>query len=83
MIDTDVIARAPVELNRAGFGDLLATYTAPADWRLAQLVGQDDSYSPFAVELARAHVDAVLDQRRRHPPRRPRGARAPQRRARR
>jgi glycerol-1-phosphate dehydrogenase [NAD(P)+] len=62
IIDSDVIARAPVELNRAGFGDLLATYTAPADWRLAQLVGQDDSYSPFAVELARAHVDAVLDR---------------------
>ena len=61
VIDSDVIARAPVELNRAGFGDLLATYTAPADWRLAQVVGQDDSYSPFAVELARAHVDAVLD----------------------
>jgi glycerol-1-phosphate dehydrogenase [NAD(P)+] len=61
VIDSDVIARAPVELNRAGFGDLLATYTAPADWRLAQLVGQDDSYSPFAVELARAHVDAVLE----------------------
>jgi glycerol-1-phosphate dehydrogenase [NAD(P)+] len=62
LIDSDVIARAPVELNRAGFGDLLATYTAPADWRLAQLVGQDDSYSPFAVGLARAHVDRVLDQ---------------------
>jgi glycerol-1-phosphate dehydrogenase [NAD(P)+] len=61
VIDSDVIARAPVELNRAGFGDLLATYTAPADWRLAQLVGQDDSYSPFAVGLARAHVDAVLE----------------------
>ena len=61
LIDSDVIARAPVELNRAGFGDLLATYTAPADWRLAQFVGQDDSYSPFAVGLARAHVDAVLD----------------------
>jgi glycerol-1-phosphate dehydrogenase [NAD(P)+] len=62
LIDSDVIARAPVELNRAGLGDLLATYTAPADWRLAQLVGQDDSYSPFAVELARAHVDRVLEQ---------------------
>jgi glycerol-1-phosphate dehydrogenase [NAD(P)+] len=62
LIDSDVIARAPVELNRAGFGDLLATYTAPADWRLAQLVGQDDSYSPFVVELARAHVDTVLDR---------------------
>lgn len=62
VIDIDVIARAPVELNRAGFGDLLATYTAPADWRLAKLVGQDDSYSPFAVNLARGHVDRVLEE---------------------
>jgi glycerol-1-phosphate dehydrogenase [NAD(P)+] len=61
VIDSDVVARAPVELNRAGLGDLLATYTAPADWLLARLVGQDDRYSPFAVGLARAHVDAVLD----------------------
>ena len=62
LIDRDVIARAPVELNRAGLGDLLATYTAPADWLLARLVGQDDSYSPFAVSLARGHVDAVLER---------------------
>ncbi len=61
LIDRDVIARAPVELNRAGLGDLLATYTAPADWRLAQLVGQDDSYSEYAVSLARDHVDTVLE----------------------
>ncbi len=62
LIDSDVVARAPVELNRAGLGDLLATYTAPADWLLARLVGQDDSYSPFAVGLARSHVDGVLDR---------------------
>jgi len=60
VIDTEVIRRAPAELNRAGLGDLLATYTAPADWRLAQLVGSDDSYSPFAVSLAREHVDGVI-----------------------
>jgi glycerol-1-phosphate dehydrogenase [NAD(P)+] len=61
LIDTDVIARAPVELNRAGLGDLLATYTGPADWLLARLVGQDPSYSTAAVAVARSHVDAVLD----------------------
>jgi glycerol-1-phosphate dehydrogenase [NAD(P)+] len=61
LIDTEVVARAPAELNRAGLGDLLATYTAPADWLLARLVGQDDSYSPAVVALARSHVDAVLD----------------------
>jgi glycerol-1-phosphate dehydrogenase [NAD(P)+] len=62
LIDSDVISRAPVELNRAGLGDLLATYTAPADWLLARFVGQDDSYSPFAVALSRSHVDTVLDR---------------------
>ncbi len=68
LIDTDVIARAPAELNRAGLGDLLATYTAPADWMLARLVGQDDSYSPAVVALARDHVDAVLRCARGHRP---------------
>jgi glycerol-1-phosphate dehydrogenase [NAD(P)+] len=60
LIDTDVVARAPVELNRAGVGDLLATYIAPADWLLARLVGQDDSYSAAVAGLGRAHADVVL-----------------------
>jgi len=62
VIDTDVVGRAPARLNRAGLGDLLATFTAPADWRLASFVGQDDSYSPAVVALAREHVDPVLDR---------------------
>jgi glycerol-1-phosphate dehydrogenase [NAD(P)+] len=61
IIDTDVLARAPLALNQAGLGDLLATYTAPADWLLARLVGQDDSYSTAVVALAREHVDAAVD----------------------
>ncbi|HEX3615151.1 MAG TPA: iron-containing alcohol dehydrogenase [Solirubrobacteraceae bacterium] len=61
IIDTDVITRAPVAMNRAGLGDLLASYTAPADWRLAAFMGQDDSFSPAIVALARDHVDPVLD----------------------
>jgi glycerol-1-phosphate dehydrogenase [NAD(P)+] len=61
VIDTEVVARAPAELNRAGLGDLLAGYTAPADWLLARLVGQDDSYCDTVVQLARAHVDPVLE----------------------
>jgi glycerol-1-phosphate dehydrogenase [NAD(P)+] len=61
VIDTDVVALAPSRMNCAGLGDLLATYTAPADWRLASLVGQDGSYSPTVVALARSHVDAAVD----------------------
>lgn len=61
VVDTDVISRAPKRLNRAGLGDLLASYTAPADWLLASLVGQDDSYSSAVVTLARAYIDPVVD----------------------
>jgi glycerol-1-phosphate dehydrogenase [NAD(P)+] len=60
VIDPVVLADAPLALTQAGFGDLLATFTAPADWRLAQLVGQDDSYSPTAVALAREHAETLL-----------------------
>jgi glycerol-1-phosphate dehydrogenase [NAD(P)+] len=61
VIDLDVISRAPADLNLSGLGDLIATYTAPADWALARLVGQDDSYSGTVVALARRHIDKVLD----------------------
>jgi glycerol-1-phosphate dehydrogenase [NAD(P)+] len=60
LIDTQVLAHAPRALNRAGLGDLLATFTAPADWRLAQLVGQDDSYSATTVALTREHGARLL-----------------------
>jgi len=61
VIDTDVVGLAPPMMNQAGLGDLLATYTAPADWLLAKFVGQDDSFSPAVVTLARDHVDAAVD----------------------
>jgi glycerol-1-phosphate dehydrogenase [NAD(P)+] len=61
VIDTDVVGLAPPVMNQAGLGDLLATYTAPADWLLAKFVGQDDTFSPAVVTLARDHVDAAVD----------------------
>ena len=61
VIDTDVVGAAPPVMNQAGLGDLLASYTAPADWLLAKFVGQDDTFSPAVVALARDHVDAAVD----------------------
>ncbi|WP_415853661.1 iron-containing alcohol dehydrogenase [Sinomonas sp. G460-2] len=49
--DTDVIAEAPARMNRAGFGEMTSMFTAPADWRLASLVGTDRTYSHNAVRL--------------------------------
>ena len=58
--DADILAGAPPALNVAGVGDLLAMFTAPADWRLAHLLGMADSYSATAVSLARRHGPHVL-----------------------
>lgn len=49
--DTDVIAEAPEAMNRAGFGEMTSMLVAPADWRLASLVGTDPTYKPSAVRL--------------------------------
>ena len=58
--DADVLAGAPPALNVAGVGDLLAMFTAPADWSLAHLLGMADTYSASAVSLARRHGTRVL-----------------------
>lgn len=68
--DTDVIAAAPQELNRAGVGDLLSVFTAPADWLLAGTVGLGRPYDARLVSLVRPHgprlleIAARLDERR-------------------
>lgn len=58
--DTETLLGAPAPLNLAGVGDLLAMFTAPADWMLAAELGMADSYAPTAVAMVRAHGDAVL-----------------------
>lgn len=61
VLDEDILAEAPAAMNRAGLGDLLSMFTAPADWYLASAVFQDDSFSPTAVAIAREHGDELLD----------------------
>jgi glycerol-1-phosphate dehydrogenase [NAD(P)+] len=60
VIDTDVLIDAPPELNVSGFADLIATFTAPADWYLAALLGVDDVYLPTVVALAREQGGELL-----------------------
>ncbi|HXY42915.1 MAG TPA: iron-containing alcohol dehydrogenase [Acidimicrobiales bacterium] len=61
LADTQVLAEAPLEMNLAGVGDLLAMFTAPADWGLAHLLGMDDLYSDDVVAMVREHGPALLD----------------------
>src|SRR6202795_4671437 len=58
--DTEILVGAPAPLNLAGVGDLLAMFTAPADWMLAAELGMADSYAPTAVAMVREYGDAVL-----------------------
>ena len=60
IVDADVLAAAPAALNRAGVGDLLAMFTAPADWLLATEVGFPDGYQAAAVDLVRPYGDRLL-----------------------
>jgi glycerol-1-phosphate dehydrogenase [NAD(P)+] len=60
VVDGGVLAAAPAALNRAGLGDLLSMFTAPADWYLAHAVGLDPAYSPTAVALGREHGAELL-----------------------
>ncbi len=57
LIDLPTLAHAPAAMNLAGLGDLLALWTAPADWYLAWLLGMDSSFHPSPAGM-------LLDQGR-------------------
>jgi glycerol-1-phosphate dehydrogenase [NAD(P)+] len=61
LIDIPVLAGAPPAMNLAGFGDLISTWTAPADWYLASAVGMDDSYHEAPVALVREQGRELLE----------------------
>jgi glycerol-1-phosphate dehydrogenase [NAD(P)+] len=56
-----VLASAPAAMNRAGVGELLAMFTAPADWRLAAAVGMDDTFDQRVVALYRDGAGALIE----------------------
>jgi len=58
--DTQLLAEAPLQLNLAGVGDLLAMFTAPADWRIAHLLGMDDRYADDIVAMVRERGTDLL-----------------------
>ena len=71
VIDLGVIAGAPADMNRAGFGELASMFTAPADWYLAGALGMDDTWHPAPVDLFRregAELLAAADAVRAHEP---------------
>lgn len=62
LIDLEVIADAPVAMNIAGFGDLMAMWTAPVDWYLAHLIGMNRQYHPAPPAMLRPQGRRLLEQ---------------------
>jgi glycerol-1-phosphate dehydrogenase [NAD(P)+] len=52
--DVETISEAPASMNRAGFGEVTSMFTAPADWKLAAVLGLDSSFHAVPTELLEA-----------------------------
>lgn len=61
LIDLQILADAPRPMTLAGFGDLMAVWTAPADWYLASQLGMDPTYHPAPVAMLRDPARVLLD----------------------
>jgi len=60
IIDLDVQAAAPAEMNVSGYGDLIATWTAPVDWYLANVLGMGKNFSSIPTDMIRDQCRALL-----------------------
>ncbi len=62
LVDLAMIRDAPVELTRAGVGDLLARCTAYGDWYLGDLFGVDESFNTVPFDLMFNAERRLLEQ---------------------
>ena len=62
VIDLDVIEKAPMERNLSGYGDVMATWTAPVDWYLACRMGMNHTYNDASCDILRTQNAELLDQ---------------------
>ncbi len=61
VLDVPLVRSAPVQLNRAGIGDILSCHTGLFDWRLASDAGHGPPWDPGLTALGRTLL-AELDQ---------------------
>ena len=58
--DADILCRAPIELMRAGLGDMLAKYVSLAEWRIANLL-LGEYYCEEIAALVRSALKKCTD----------------------
>ncbi len=58
--DTDILAEAPMEMLRAGLGDMLAKYIALCDWRVSHLI-TGEAYDDGVAGTVRASLKKCVE----------------------
>jgi len=60
LLDSEILAKAPMRMLWAGFGDMIAKYTGVLEWRIAHLV-TGEYYCEEVAELMRRATNKVVD----------------------
>ena len=58
--DTDILCEAPIEMMRAGLGDMLAKYVAICEWRISNLINGEE-YIEDVADMVRASLKKCVD----------------------
>ena len=61
IIDLDIVTAAPAEMNVSGYGDLIATWTAPVDWYLANVLGMGNNFHTAPSDMIRTQCERLLE----------------------
>ena len=57
--DTDILKNAPIDMVKAGFGDILGKYSALSDWKLSEMV-TDEKLCPLVYSLMERSLGQVV-----------------------
>ena len=60
LLDTEIMARAPMRMLQAGFGDMIAKYVAICEWRISHLV-TGEYYCEEIAGLMRKALRKIMD----------------------
>ena len=61
IIDLDIVTAAPPEMNVSGYGDLIATWTAPVDWFLGYTIGMGGNFHTAPSDMIRTQCERLLE----------------------
>ena len=61
IIDLDIVSAAPAEMNVSGYGDLIATWTAPVDWYLGNVLGMGQNFHTAPSDMIRTQCERLLE----------------------